>query len=361
MGETNQKELFYKGKEFLLAMDFESAEKSFSRSLKQGNNQKTEGYLLFSYLLQSNYKAIAHRVAKKNDVAGFSLYVLYWFKFMTGELEELSPLLFQMLEDDNYFLRAFALKELYQMDKITDLPDTIHKKIRFFGLSYELPLEEQRASNIMDFLQKRYQLSLLQSKNLIKNYPKIGDVYLDFLEIVFKTCTVSSIKEALNNETIIKASELDFRVKYILSKQWYQLGEMDKSQEYLSDLLSYFKHNPLFQYNMGNIYCSKGKLMKAIDAYEEAISLAPLFERAYYNLGCAYFKLGEVQKATMNFGHAAKMSRKSDALYNLSVCLIEQRELQDAYFYLSKIPKESQTKHPPHFIQQQIRELAAYT
>lgn len=49
---------------------------------------------------------------------GFALYSLYWYKFMTGELDELSDILYRMLSDNNYFLRVFAIKELHRLKKI---------------------------------------------------------------------------------------------------------------------------------------------------------------------------------------------------------------------------------------------------
>jgi tetratricopeptide (TPR) repeat protein len=52
---------------------------------------------------------------------------------------------------------------------------------------------------------------------------------------------------------------------------------------------------------MGVAYNGLGKYQKAIDAYKEAIKIKPDFHMAYYNMGGAYNKLKEYQKAKWLF------------------------------------------------------------
>ncbi len=354
------KELYYKGKDLLGKMDFEEAEKLFLQSIKEGDD-KSYGYLLYIYLLKSDYKSISNILSRLSPVNGFSLYTQYWFKLMTGELDELNDILNKMIQENNYFLRVFAIKELNNKIGLKNIQEIIQQNIKFFGLSYDLHLEEQRASIFLDFLYERYHLAILQSKALLKEYPEVNDVFLDFIEIIFKTGNISTIKEILSNETIIKKSNIDYRIMYLFSKKLYYLNELDKAKEYLIKLSNYFKNNPIFHFNLGNIYFAKNNFIKAIDEYEEAISLAPLLERAYYNVGILYFKLRDINKAIKNFQHAIEITKKPDAIYNLSVCLIEKKELQDAYYYLNKIPLGYSTKCSPTLIKEQIKELIVLT
>lgn len=122
-----------------------------------------------------------------------------------------------------------------------------------------------------------------------------------------------------------------------------------------------FKNNPIFHYNLGNIYLAKKKMVKAIAEYEEAIAVAPLFERAYYNQGHAYFLLRDINKAAKCFERAVQIGKRPDAIYNLSICLIEKKELQDAYYFLNKIPSWYTPKLPPTSIKKQIKELVIFT
>lgn len=356
-----KKDYFCKGAEAFCQRNLEEAEDYLLKSYREEKCEKGLEYLLYLYLIKSNYKNIINIVQKNPNLKGFALYSLYWYKFMTGELDELSDILYKMLEEDNYFIRIFAIKELYKDRKITDLQAVLKQKVKFFGLSYNIPIEEQRASVFLDFLNERFHLSLLQAKTLLKDYPGVPDVYLDFIEICENSSDQDYIKEIINHENFLKLMNTDYRLLYAYSKQLYKMGEIEKARESLHTLLNYFRHNPIFHFNMGNIYFRMNKLLKAADSYEEAISLSPLFERAYYNLGCIYFKLGDLSRAIKNFQESVRISKKPDALYNLSVCLIEKKELQEAYCYLNKIPNWYTPKLSPNSIKKKIKEIVVFT
>lgn len=189
----------------------------------------------------------------------------------------------------------------------------------------------------------------------------IGDIYIDFIEICEKSGNAYYIKDIITHESFLKLANTDYRLIYIQSRELYKMGRMDEAKELLEKLIAFFKHNPIFYYNLGNIYMAKEKYLKAADAFEEAVSLAPLFERAYYNLGCVYFQLRDLGRAIKNFEEAVRISKRPDSLYNLSICLIEKKELRDAYYYLNKIPDWYSPKCPPSSIKQQIKELVVFT
>ncbi len=361
MEALQKKELFYSAKESFNKMNFDESLELFLKSYKEEKCDKSLEYLIYLFLLKSNYKELSHIFQSSVKPAGFALYSLYWYKFMTGDLDELSDILYKMLAENNYFLRVFAIKELHRLKKIEDPRQVIKQKIKFFGLSYELPIEEQRASFYMDFMYQRYHLSIIQGKTMLKEYPSIGDVYIDFIEICEKSGNASFIKDIINHESFVKLAATDHRLLYVQSRELYKMGRLDESKDLLDKLIGYFRHNPIFHYNQANIYSAKGKLLKAADSYEEAISLAPLFERAYFNLGCIYFQLRELGRAMKSFEEAVRISKKPDALYNLSICLIEKKELQDAYYYLNKIPNWYTPKCPPSSIKEQIKELVVFT
>jgi tetratricopeptide (TPR) repeat protein len=347
-------------------MDFDKAQEIFLRSFKEEKLDKSLEYVIYIFLIKSNYKELAHIFRNNGNpgaepFTGFSLYSLYWYKFMTGELDELQEILYRMLSDSNYFIRVFAIKELFSQKKLGDPIDLIKKKIKFYELSYEFPMEEQRASLYLDFLNKDYHLAMETGLSLLKEYPKVSEVYIDFIEFCTKSGNSSCIGDIISHESFLKLSETDYRLMYIHSRELYKTGKLDESKEILERLIEIFKHNPIFHYNLGNIYFSRGKLLKAADSFEESVSLAPLFERSYYNLGCVYFQLRDMKSAIKNFEEAVRISKKPDALYNLSICLIENKDLRDAYFYLNKIPSWYSPKCPPSEIKQQIKELVVFT
>jgi len=224
-----------------------------------------------------------------------------------------------------------------------------------------MQLEEKRASLYVDLLNGRYNLALLQAKALMKEYPRIGDVSLDLIEVLSLKGDKELLKEVLSDTGINRIAKDDLRMLYRMSKEYYHLKNYDKCICFLKVLLNEFQHNPLFYYNLGNSYYSKGDYLKAISSYEEAIKCAPMFERAFYNSGTAYFKLGDLNEAIKKFDGAVKISKKPDALYNLALCYIEKKELQDAYYYLAKIPADFEYKYKPARMKQQIKDLIVCT
>ncbi len=349
---------FFKGKETFLNNFWKEAEYFFLQSYKQEKNQKGLGYYLYLNLLNSRYEEISKFYEnKKFEIKGFGLYPAYWVKYLEGDLNEAIEILEKMSEEDHYFLRIFAIKELVKFGKIKETDKIIKDRFKYFGLSYDLPLEEQRASLYLDYLSKRYHLSLIQAKSLFKNYPDISDVYLDYLEICFSVGSEEAIKEALNNQIIINVAKKDFRVMFLLAKQLYKVKEYEKAKDYLLRLNNFFKHNPLIYYNLGNIYFIMGKFTKAIEEYEKAIEFAPLFEKAFYNLGIAYYRIGEINRAIKCFEKAISLSFNPKAIYNISICFIEKKEYENAYHFLNKMPQWYNTKYSPYFLKEKIKDL----
>ena len=350
--------IFFKGKEAFLNNDLKEAEYFFSQSYKNERNPKSLWYLLYIYLLQSEYEKIARLfLLKKIEIRGFGLYPVYWVKYLSGDLDEALEILERMMEEDHYFVRIFAIKELSKFKKIDNVDEFIKDRFKYFGLSYEFPIEEQRASLYLDFLSKRYHLSMIQAKSLLKDYPEISDVYLDYLEICFAVGTEEAKKEALKNEAILEKAKTDYRVMWLLAREFYQRKEFDLSKEYISRLLSVFRHNPLFYYNLGNIFFNKGKYIKAIECYTLASELAPLFDRVYHNLGVLYYKIGEINKAIKNFEKAISISKNPKAIYNMAICLIERKDYEEAYHYLNKIPNWYNAKNSPFYLKEKIKEI----
>lgn len=70
----------------------------------------------------------------------------------------------------------------------------------------------------------------------------------------------------------------------------------------------------------------------AIEQYKQASKYNPNSEYVFYNLGCAYLKLGELRKAKLAFIRALEINNKiADFHYNM------------AYVY-KKLGKEKQSK-----------------
>ncbi len=84
-------------------------------------------------------------------------------------------------------------------------------------------------------------------------------------------------------------------------------------------------------YNMGNAYGKLGEYQKAINAYQKAIEIKPDDNKAYYNMGNAYDELKEYQKAINAYQKAIEIKPDYDGAYNnMGVAYNKLKEYQKA-------------------------------
>ncbi len=350
------KKFFNNGKRLLSKVDISEANRSFELSYGTEKSPRILAYLNYTRLLKSDYKALSKQTKEPQE--GFGLYALYWFYFLSGSLDELEPLLQKMLSQDNYFLRVFAIKELHKKNRLPNLHKMIRKYVGFTGLNYELSMEEERASVYLDLLSQRKSLALIQVKRMMHDYPGFSEIYLDLIEILSSYTNKVLIQEILEDKVFLQQASKDFRLMFLLSREFYRAGNLQKAKDYLYTLIFQFKNNPLFYYNLGNIHAKEEKYAKAIDCYKESISLAPLFERAYYNLGTLFLKLGYVSDANDILEQVMRIEKKEDSVYNLSVSLIESKKLEDAYQHLNYlIFRKKKLYREAESIRSQIKEV----
>ena len=62
--------------------------------------------------------------------------------------------------------------------------------------------------------------------------------------------------------------------------------------------------------NLGWAYIKKGDWIGAISALEKGVALNPNDPKIHLNLGIAYKKIKEMQKANFHFQHARKLNSK---------------------------------------------------
>ena len=105
---------------------------------------------------------------------------------------------------------------------------------------------------------------------------------------------------SLWSDTIKKSPDNGF-VRLNLGIEYAASGDDDKAIEYYHGALESIYLNvdaTLTYYNLANAYTRKGKLSKAIDAYNEALEIDPDYYKAYNNLGIVYAMQGNLDKAS---------------------------------------------------------------
>lgn len=340
-------------------MAFEDAENLFRQSCLKENCPASADLLLLTLLNRSDYRRIAKSLGPDGMPAGeLSLYTRYWFAFMTGQLDELPGILDAMIASRNLFLRAFALKENLKSGRLTpgQAPASVERHLHSAGLSYELSLEEERFTLYRHILRNERDDARRKADDLLTRFSRFPELYLDALDTAVLTLDQARVEAILKDPAFRKTAECDMRLRWMMAREWARAGDLVKSGEFLAPLTEVFRNNPLFHYNLASAFMSRKKYLKAMNHYEQAVLLAPLFERAHYNLGVCYFRLGSVDRAADSFRKCLSFGRSQDALYNLTVCQIERKELRDAYFCLSRFPSGS-SPYPVGDIKSRIKKV----
>jgi type IV pilus assembly protein PilF len=98
---------------------------------------------------------------------------------------------------------------------------------------------------------------------------------------------------------------------YLILKQW-------------DSAINCFKHalannlyaTPHFAYhNLGLAHYNKGEPHKAIEYYQKAIQVQPLYSRSYHNMGIAFESLGQWEKAIENYKRSIRYAPDNPASY----------------------------------------------
>ncbi len=96
-------------------------------------------------------------------------------------------------------------------------------------------------------------------------------------------------------------------IKPDLANAWEQLGSGYFKQKRYADSVAAFEQLKIYKpdaktYNyLGENYYELGKIQESVDAFNNAVSYNPDYERARYNLGKSYVKLGDTTSANIQY------------------------------------------------------------
>jgi protein O-mannosyl-transferase len=118
------------------------------------------------------------------------------------------------------------------------------------------------------------------------------------------------------------------------------LGKPDEAYSHFQAAAEINPNDPMSRSNLGAYLQEHGKLSEAMAQYDRTISLtsdAGLLAATYSNLGAAYRKLGEDEKARDSYDQALRLNpNQSNAYLGLGELLEKQNQLDDAIHNYSK-------------------------
>ncbi len=152
--------------------------------------------------------------------------------------------------------------------------------------------------------------------------------------------------DAENREIVLQTRDVDF-------KRGTEAFDQKAIQVLLASYLKLMNYDQSFEFywGLGHFYAALGQLEDAIRVWKAAVPLDPKNARVRYDLGAAYFKMGNLSDATRElsaavsgFSHASEEPDKADALKMLGAVYFKQENYLAAHHAWSRaaaiLPKD---------------------
>ncbi|KZN55047.1 hypothetical protein N474_16380 [Pseudoalteromonas luteoviolacea CPMOR-2] len=154
--------------------------------------------------------------------------------------------------------------------------------------------------------------------------------------------TLFSSKWFYIGNTTPQKSELKSYIKYLKNNDFKKYAEVTNQK--VDDLI--FRANTL--YTKGYALSQAAQYQQAIAAYEQAISVFPLYYEAIDKIGFAYMDMGEFEKAIKYFDRSLEVYPKgTTALYYKGMSYINLEDLENALATfkqgMEKFPEQKET------------------
>ena len=155
---------------------------------------------------------------------------------------------------------------------------------------------------------------LARAKKLIKkgDIEEAREIYSNILQSFPNNQEALKGLSILNQTTEIRPSQ-----KHLDDvMQFYSLGQMDKAQLAVQDLISSFPNEPILYNILGACYSRTGPIDLAIKSFDKALTLKPDYEEVAYNLGVAYQKNNELDNAIECYEKAISLKHAYPTAHN---------------------------------------------
>lgn len=212
--------------------------------------------------------------------------------------------------------------------------------IKTAGKHIEIPKNSDKFENFMDNIAKFDIKEIARNSNDLKElfyYPLGFAIFLLLFVFnsVFRFKNVLLVIVLLGFATDIKAFDILHQRK---AKEFIQKGDFEKARIEFSKI-----DNLKARYNEANMLYKESKFENAINLYNEILAQNPKFSyEILHNLGNAYAKNRDFEKAKDSFERALSIKEDKDTRANLEIINAFIKELDDKKSPLDKLKEGSQ-------------------
>lgn len=109
-----------------------------------------------------------------------------------------------------------------------------------------------------------------------------------------------------------------------------EVGRLAEALDSYRQAELYAPESPRVPQHIGAVLFKQGELQKALDEYNRSLALDPLFYDGYLSRGVLWGRLGEYEKAVLDFTAALKLNRTSKGFYYRAMAFLETRKTDAA-------------------------------
>jgi tetratricopeptide (TPR) repeat protein len=267
------------------------------------------------------------------------------------------------------------------LDRISadaEVPDSIRKKLYFTKLAVaELSSERVASIDVFENAALEYKDDFLinltlaflycnsgknqkaknQYKHLLgisENWKDTANAMLTLSGVYFNETNWDSVM-SINQHIVSRDSSFILECFNNMALVHFSKKEYEKGIPLLVETIKKDTNQAFATYNnIGMLYTEIGKYQNAISAFENCISLNPIFPYVYSNLGFCYHKMKEYDKAIVLYNKSIELGPENSWVYkNKALTYIELKMNKEACEYLS----ESKRRGYETFYGQEVNEL----
>lgn len=164
----------------------------------------------------------------------------------------------------------------------------------------------------------------------------IGNLYMDY-----------GVTDRANEW--LKRSQNDRRKEFLELKGWVKTesGFYHEGIRIFNKLVDSLPFNKEYWYQLANAYYLNADFDAAIESIEYAIAIAPEDMEFTLLKANAMFELGKIEEAETYFKrYVSKLPNEYNGLYNLGICLNQQKKYEEGIRYLEKAERQSSARTP---------------